>query len=228
MPTMVRIFEVADHVQVVIREPSLTGDNLGLKTWTSALLLARRLGSLRSHLASGELRVLELGSGTGLVGIAAACVWKTQVTLTDLPEIVPNLQHNAEQNRELVHSFGGDASTMALDWSNTHKMPIPQHQQYPVILAADPLYSPEHPIWLTETVDKWLLRNTIARFIVELPLREGYDQERAELKVRLKAIGLEVEAEGLESGYDDWEGHDGNLKEVNCWWAVWKFVEEPA
>ena len=228
MPTMLRRFNVEIHVEIVLREPSLTGDNLGLKTWASSLLLARRLGSLRNYLPSEGFCVLELGAGTGLVGIAAACIWKTQVTLTDLPEIVPNLQHNADQNTELVRSVGGSLSTMPLDWSETERTPASQHRKYPVILAADSLYSPEHPRLLSETVSKWLLRTDAARFIVELPLREGYDQERVELKGRLREIGLDVEAEGVESGYDDWEGRDGQLKEVACWWAIWKFVGDLA
>jgi predicted nicotinamide N-methyase len=169
--------------------------------------------------------VLELGAGTGLVGIAAACVWRTQVTLTDLPEIVPNLQYNVDQNRELVHPFGGYMSVMALDWSDAANAPTSDYELYPVILAADPLYSSAHPRLLTEAVGRWLMKNQDARFIVELPLREGYDQERADLKARLKEIGLQVEAEGIESGYDDWESSDGQLKEVTCWWAVWKFTQ---
>jgi predicted nicotinamide N-methyase len=225
MPTMLRKFTIANHVGVVLREPSLTEDNLGLKTWTSSLLLARRLGSVRNYLPPQHFRVLELGAGTGLVGIAAACIWRTEVSLTDLPEIVPNLQYNVDHNLEIVQAFRGKPSVMSLDWSDAAHAPTSYHQQYPVILAADPLYSPAHPRLLAETVERWLLRTSDARFIVELPLREGYDQERADLKVRLKEIGLEIEAEGTESGYDDWEGNDGQLKEVTCWWAVWKFVQ---
>lgn len=224
MPTMLRKFNVTDQVRVVLREPSLTEDKLGLKTWTSSLLLARRLSFLQRYIPSKALRVLELGAGTGLVGIAAACIWRTDVILTDLPDIVPNLQHNADQNIQIVQSFGGKTSVMSLDWSDVAHTPASYHLQYPVILAADPLYSPAHPRLLAETVQRWLMRMADARFIVELPLREGYDQERADLKARLRENGLEVEAEGTESGYDDWEGTDGELKEVTCWWAVWKFV----
>jgi hypothetical protein len=225
MPTIFRTFNITNGINVVLREPSLTEDNLGLKTWTSSLLLAKRLGCLRSRLPSGDFRVLELGAGTGLVGITAACVWRTRVTLTDLPEIVPNLQYNVDQNRELVHPFGGYMSVMALDWSDAANAPTSDYELFPVILAADPLYSSSHPRLLTEAVGRWLMKTKDARFIVELPLREGYDQERADLKTRLKKIGLQVEDEGIESGYDDWEGSDGQLKEVTCWWTVWKFTQ---
>ena len=227
-PTMFRKFNVADDIQVVLREPSLTGDSLGLKTWTSSLLLARRLNSLRTYVPSSGVRVLELGAGTGLVGIATACIWRTHVTLTDLPEIVPNLQYNIDHNRNLAQQFGGTISVMSLDWSDASDAPTSSCQQYPVILAADPLYSSAHPRLLTETVGRWLLKSYDSRFIVELPLREGYDQERADLKVRLEKIGLQDEAEGMELGYDYWEGNDGQLKEVTCWWAVWIFSQAVA
>jgi len=225
MPTMLRTFEITGDIRIVLREPSLTGDNLGFKTWTSSFLLAKRLNTLRAYFPADRLRVLELGAGTGLVGIAAACIWKAQVTLTDLPEIVPNLQNNVDQNSKRIRSSGGSASSIPLDWSDATNIPTFQHQRYPVILAADPLYSPEHPKLLAETIDRWLLRTPEARFIVELPLRGGYDTERSDLRARLGGAGLQVVCEGEEIGYDDWESSDGQLKEVRCWWAVWKVVQ---
>lgn len=224
MPTMSRIFNVAENIEITLHEPSMTGDNLGFKTWTSSLLLARRLKSLSSYLPAETPRVLELGAGTGLVGIAAACVWKTQVTLTDLPEIVPNLQINVAQNQESVTALGGTTSTMALDWSDSTLVPENPSQRFPIIVAADPLYSPDHPKMLVETVMRWLSKTSDARFIIELPLRGGYDQERSELKARLKQAGLHVLAGGEEIGYDDWKDSDGQLEEVKCWWAVWHFA----
>ena len=110
---------------LAIREPPLTGDSLGLKTWGSSYVLAQLLpqfssaGSL-AHLFVGDepLDVLELGSGTGLLGIAAACLWKANVALTDLPNIVPNLSHNAELNRATVEAHGGKVEAAALTWGS--------------------------------------------------------------------------------------------------------------
>ena len=148
--------------------------------------------------------------------------------MTDLPDIVPNLQKNIERNYELIKSLNGLTSAQPLDWSDEQYLPGQRSEQYPVILAADPLYSPEHPQILTETVDRWLRRTPDARFVVELPLREGYSQERAELRSRLEGIDLTIEEEGEDTAYDDWGSMANEFAEVTCWWAVWKPKSSPS
>ena len=67
--------------ELTIREPPLTGDSLGLKTWGSSYVLAQHLPHIGStslfrlfdeSLGQPPPPVLELGSGTGLLGLAAA------------------------------------------------------------------------------------------------------------------------------------------------------------
>ena len=113
--------------ELVIREPPLTGDCLGLKTWGSSFVLAQLLNVLAStalsHLeglgSSSQLSVLELGSGTGLLGLAAAVIWRARVVLSDLPSIVPNLIFNAEQNKTTVKSVGGAVEVGPLKWGGS-------------------------------------------------------------------------------------------------------------
>lgn len=112
--------------ELTVREPPITGDSLGHKTWGSSYLLAQILGSTASgslaHLLGPSrrqsLNVLELGSGTGLLGIAAAALWQAQVVLSDLPSIMPNLDYNIEQNRATVERLGGRVSSGALTWGS--------------------------------------------------------------------------------------------------------------
>lgn len=57
-----------------LREPALTGDMLGLKTWGTSYVISKKLefignqylDDLINH-STGGFRVLELGAGTGLV-----------------------------------------------------------------------------------------------------------------------------------------------------------------
>lgn len=111
--------------ELAIREPAMTGDNIGLKTWGSSYLLAQMLHTIRSTSFSHLLPkqndavrpvVLELGSGTGLLGLAAAAIWQTHVILSDLPEIMPNLMYNADCNRQILQDRGGSVESGALTW----------------------------------------------------------------------------------------------------------------
>ncbi|RMZ91800.1 hypothetical protein DV736_g958, partial [Chaetothyriales sp. CBS 134916] len=151
-PSQTRAFKVNETLMIQLHEPSLTGDNLGLKTWASSLLLARRLMTLKAEVAWDRGRVLELGAGTGLVGISAACLWGASVVLTDLPDIVPNLAKNVSLNSDHILASGGEAETRRLDWSNASDMPQHESEKYHTVIAADPIYSSEHPKLLANAI----------------------------------------------------------------------------
>ncbi|KAF2139976.1 uncharacterized protein K452DRAFT_231380, partial [Aplosporella prunicola CBS 121167] len=241
MPAMTRTFrippskdEVSEELQ--IHEPSMTADNLGLKTWASSYLLARRLHILADDHASlpkvdGKRRfILELGSGTGLVGLAASMVMGTEVILTDLPEIVENLDRNALTNLEVLEKHNGTAHAAILDWTTPSTMTLSagavkdadyqDGTKFDIILAADPLYSPEHPALLVQTMEYWLARHDDARIIVELPLRSAYRPVVEDFFSKMQRIGLKICNEGYETGVDDW-GSQGDRTAVRCWWTVW-------
>ncbi|KAL4909918.1 hypothetical protein BDW74DRAFT_165234 [Aspergillus multicolor] len=240
MPAMSRVFAIpassGEELTLTLHEPSLTADNLGMKTWVSSYLLSRRLHSLLESTpqlvpsstttptpnSDRTLRALELGAGTGLVGLSFAALRgeTARIHLTDLPEIVPNLSHNAALNIELLTRSAATVTTGVLDWSASPETPPAAEEQYDLILAADPLYSPEHPRLLADTIAIWLSRGLDARVVLEMPLRDAYLPQVQDLRQRLGKIGLAVVEEGEETGYDDWETADGAAVAVRCWCMI--------
>ncbi len=59
--------------------------------------------------------MLELGSGTGVVGLSAALLG-AHIAMTDLPEALPALAANLERNRAAILAAGGAAAAYAWDW----------------------------------------------------------------------------------------------------------------
>nr|POE79940.1 protein-lysine n-methyltransferase rrg1 [Quercus suber] len=224
-------------LDVVLHEPALTADNLGLKTWGSSYLLAKRLVLLQDKLlaankvTSAENRILELGAGTGLVGIAAAFILQQDALLTDLPAIVPNLERNARENTLLAARPHGNVEVGVLDWSKPTSLimsgsPIEERVEnsFPVILAADPLYDVEHASLLPNAIAMLLSKDRDARVVIELPLREAYAAERKLLRQNMEAAGLAIEDENEEVGFDDWGASNAEERaEVTCWWSVWRW-----
>ena len=240
-PEPTRTEDEGRALNINIYEPSLTGDNLGHKTWIASYLLAKRLALLLPrHIPSIENseprhrrnntggsknkrpKVLELGAGTGLVGLAASGLFAADIYLTDLPHILPNLQYNIEQNASLVESTGSTITAGVLDWSKSTAVQGGE-EKYDVLLAADSLYAPEHSAWVVRTVANHLRKRDESRVFVELPLRPGSEYPE-DFRRGMHAAGLKLLEEGEESGYDDWENSSREGIEVTCWYSVWAWA----
>lgn len=132
------VFPLDDgSVTVRLRDAALVHDSLGTHTWGAAPILSQLLLPL-DLVADRDLRVLELGAGTGLVGLAIA-QWssrhrskhKTQVICTDYhPTVLENLAHNIDLNGwgssgsiQSEASSVADVSVIArcLDWQSVHR-----------------------------------------------------------------------------------------------------------
>ncbi|CAO1638885.1 unnamed protein product [Sympodiomycopsis kandeliae] len=121
-------------VTVRIQDSPVTADALGNRTWGAAPLLARHLVShvLRQESQLGN--VLELGAGTGLVGLAVAAALchrradeqgekeeSCSVELTDYhPHVLKTLQDNVALNH-LPSSGPINCQVAQLDWQAVHR-----------------------------------------------------------------------------------------------------------
>lgn len=217
IPSMSRDFKFENMTSIVsLFEPSLTADNLGWKTWGASLILSEilvenftKISSFKKKANGEPLKVLELGAGTGLVGISWACKWKElngtdkndiEMYITDLPEIVDNLKKNTTAN-------GIDAFVTAdvLDWTKAddfvQKYSV-EDQSFDIILVADPIYSPNHPEWVVNMISKFLRADGTC--YLEIPIRPKYAVERQVLIDLLDKNNFSIGNERYDQGIDDW------------------------
>ncbi|KAI0976661.1 putative methyltransferase-domain-containing protein [Xylaria arbuscula] len=220
--------------ELTVREPPITGGALGHKTWGSSFVMAQLLdglasGSLSHLLVPGRresLKILELGSGTGLLGIAAAAMWQTEVILSDLPDILPNLDYNIEQNRATVERLGGNMRSGVLVWGSEsgNEAEFSARNQFNIILVADGVYDDDHPKLLSSAIHEQLFDSPESRVIVMTPMRDEITKKLiAQFRSSMNSgtaplVALE---EHIVTVQDDWgDDDDDESRAVECWWAI--------
>ena len=207
------------EIQVDIVEPEYRSENLTLVTWTSSHVLANQIHKF-DRPGEATIPVLELGAGTGLVGLTAAKLWQKQVILTDLPGILPGLRANIDANNISQMQCG------SLDWRSAdllsledgREMRASQGAQASVIFAADTIYDEDHPELLSHAILTWLARTSDSQAILCYPLRVAYLDYIREIWTILEEAGLEAVREGQERADEkDWDD------ECLCEWVVFKW-----
>lgn len=150
--------------------------DVGLQSWgasivVSDLMCARpeRFG-LSAEALGDAPRVIELGAGTGLVGITMAKllprlgVAGAEVIATDYhAAVLANLRDNVAANFGGPHDGGDDnppVQTCLLDWS-APCLDAPLDKPADVLVATDVVYAPEHAVWLRDCAAKLLGREGV-------------------------------------------------------------------
>ncbi len=117
-------------------EPAATA----AKVWPCAYHLAEWLYAAVATAASDGVRarrVIELGAGSGLPGLAAWAAGAVEVCLTDLPANLPRLHEAVELN-----GAADCVGVAALDWTSPVPAPLLGGGPWDVILAADCVFWP--------------------------------------------------------------------------------------
>jgi len=185
--------------------PLFSDEWLGSEVWPAARSLVRLLerDEWQARLR-GALSVVELGSGTGAVGLAASVLGAPRVLLTDLPTLLPTLQHNCSANR-----LAGTVECAALPWvSRASELPLelaPAGSD--LILGSDllnPVYGDEHAERLAATVAALLARCPPARQPVALlaQVKRGKGVAERQFFAACRRFGLNVATETRADSHD--------------------------
>lgn len=121
-------------------------DSTGRKIWDAGRALSRLLPTMSDSLRGKK--VVELGSGTGIVGLTAATEGAT-VCLTDgAGSVLPNIEANIEAN-DLRHL----TDVRCLQWGNEEQIAaVSALGPFDMIIGSDLLYSPESFPELVDTL----------------------------------------------------------------------------
>ncbi|KAJ1984737.1 hypothetical protein H4R33_004278 [Dimargaris cristalligena] len=110
----------------------------GLRTWEASLRLAEYVIQEGQALVQ-ERAVVELGSGTGLVGLVSALVGATRVTMSDYnPEVLDLLRDNIALNSDRLPC---PVEVRRLDWTKFSVADLTSFRES-TVLGADLVYDP--------------------------------------------------------------------------------------
>ena len=124
------------------------GGSLAGAVWGAGDTLARLLMNgpeMQQRFPEVNMRsrpdVVEIGSGTGVAGLAAAVGGAASVVLTDMPEAVPRMQRAITRNEECLR--GSHVSAASLLWGDEAAIEACAPDGCDLVIATDCLYSPD-------------------------------------------------------------------------------------
>ena len=106
---------------------------IGMRVWDCAALMSRWFE--KGDFVKGK-RILELGSGTGLLGFACAVLGASKVVITDLQSILKTMERNVELTK-----LGDVCVARALNWNDIEAVDAlkREHGPFDMIVASDVL-----------------------------------------------------------------------------------------
>jgi predicted nicotinamide N-methyase len=113
------------------------GAGCGATIWDSAMVLSAYID--RANVIHQNSRVLDIGAGTGLVGLVAASLGASNVYLGDRPRILPLINQNISLNSSLIQHV----ESFAVTFGENNNNPFVVKGNYDVIVVSDMLYLPE-------------------------------------------------------------------------------------
>ncbi|KAL1541857.1 protein N-lysine methyltransferase METTL21A-like [Salvia divinorum] len=188
---------------ILIRQ--LPSQGLSFQLWPAAaalvsLLDRQALPRLLLPADNRPLNILELGSGTGLVGIAAAALLGAAVTATDLPHVLPNLQHNVDANAAALAPRGGRVRVAALSWGDAAQMES-VGGDFDVVLGSDVVYHDHLYEPLLQTM-RFLLLGREREVVFVMAHLKRWKKESAFFKKANKFFHVEIVHRDSPSGGD--------------------------
>ncbi|KAF7354083.1 hypothetical protein MVEN_01095700 [Mycena venus] len=209
-------------ISITLRDiPLENGDiaSVGAQTWGGACVLSEIIAAHPADFGvmpdlPSKLRVLELGAGTGLVGLVLATLAKRM----DIPVTVTRSALQCRPTPSIGRCF----------LKNTDPLPLhaPLDEPFDIILGADIIYEPEHAAWIHACVSRLLDRGrSKSQFHLVIPLRRTHTLESSSVELVFRDCDQDLAQEertltilSKETILCDVEEHANNTAEENQKW----------
>lgn len=152
-----------------------------------------------------DARILELGTGTGMVGLMCAKLGAREVYMTDYhPSVLHNVTRNVQLNdcqNVAVHKL--DFFEIAGLKQRNGEEPIEdwENEQFDIVIGSDLLYEMDHALSLPHVVAKFM--KDVFHFLI--PLRARYQDEVITFESKMAELGFTaIVQQDLE--YEEQEG----------------------
>lgn len=161
--------------------------------WDSALVLSYFLVKHCQEFLNSSTRVLELGAGTGAVGLVTAALGAGKVTITDLPRIVPLLEEGIALNPNLTNidakalTWGSDLIDFLDEDENLDKNI--ENGYYDLILVSDCIYYEASVEPLIKTLTKLCELNKNCRILISYEVRDYLESKQKIAVEFFRAVG---------------------------------------
>lgn len=204
--TITRTFSFKGHtgqnISVQLTDAPLENQDfssVGAQTWGSSCVLSEMIVQSPSSfgLEYRPIRVLELGSGTGLVSLTIAALLRSasghsskphtgwSIVATDFhPTVLRNLENNADILRRQSNPSHLPIDIYSLDWSTFLDSPRkpPFDEPFDLLFASDVVYETEQAKWIKNCVEVLLRKpaSSVAvppRFYLVVPVRPTHSTE---------------------------------------------------
>ena len=155
LPIFLKEFEIGDVVVKIEQEGQV---GIGGMVWDASLILAKFLYCNRDSVFARVRTVLEVGSGTGICGLACALMSeKLRVTLSDLDSHLPLIRTNIDINATT------NVYCEEIDWFNST-----DEKKYDMVIGSDCVYDVELFEPLLDTLDKVTTKDSVVFLCNEL------------------------------------------------------------
>lgn len=210
---------VAVSVSERRRQPKdpLATDYTGDLVWPTAVAFSRYI--CEKHGLEGT-RALDVGAGTGLVGLVVHRMGAKSVTFTDVPRVIPLLSRNvalhcladATRKADPAETQAGEAIVRPLLWGEAEAEALVQERgHFDLVLCCEVVYQQPQQVWQSlQAVLKRVLARPGGRVVFAYQHRDGAEVTDAQFFETLEeACGVHLESEESLSAWDDaWDDID--------------------